>query len=272
MTTPAPLRSYRVLPDSGVALLSAAWRDQRFSPHAHDYGVFAVTESGEAVVRSGAREGYLRPGRVLTIPPGVIHAAQSLGGAPWRYRALYVDRTHFPIPLDPAATGRHATISVVYAPVLARRLLELHRALEPSAGEIDLHDGIRDVLCALAPVAARAFVSSGAVQERASVVEAALALIHGDPLRRWSLPELARAVGMSRFQLCRVFRRQVGTSPCAYALNRRIGAAHEWLASTHTISQVAYELGFSDQSHFTRRFLHVYGLTPGEYRAALRAA
>lgn len=301
--TPLPFRrTFRVIPSTGVALLTATWRDQRFAPHAHDYGVFAVTESGEAVVRSGDREAFLRPGHVLAIPPGVIHSAQSLGGAPWRYRALYVAREHFPspfaagsrvaewsvgassvaerlpdgspiagLPVGGALTAG-ATVSVVHAPREARRLLDLHRALEPVAHGARMLGDLTEVLRELAPAAAAAFVGSVRNEGCHSAVSDALALIHGEPMRRWTLPVLAQAVGVSRFQLCRAFRRDVGTSPCSYALNRRVAAAHEWLASAHPIGRIACELGFADQSHFTRRFLHVYGLTPGEYRAALRAA
>lgn len=322
MTRSLTRRTFRVIPSTGVALLTATWRDQRFAPHAHDYGVFAVTESGEAVVRSGDREAFLRPGHVLAIPPGVIHSAQSLGGAPWRYRALYVAREHFPSPsaagsplagssvagspvaassvagssvvgwpFDKSSVAKFrpagsplaqrsvvgalpagATISVVHAPRVARRLLDLHRALAPLAQGVRMRNDLAGMLRELAPAAAAAFVGSVRNEGCHSAVSDALALIHGEPMRRWTLPVLAQAVGVSRFQLCRAFRRDVGTSPCSYALNRRVAAAHEWLASAHPIGRIACELGFADQSHFTRRFLHVYGLTPGEYRAALRAA
>jgi AraC-like DNA-binding protein len=100
-------------------------------------------------------------------------------------------------------------------------------------------------------------------------VQRAKAMIDAAPERRWSLPALSSASGASPFHLCRAFGRQVGASPYAYALQRRVAVARDRLSGPKTISRIAHEFGFADQSHFTRLFLRVFGLTPGEYRAAL---
>lgn len=82
------------------------------------------------------------------------------------------------------------------------------------------------------------------------------------------LEEMARTAGVSRFHFARMFRVRVGTSPMEYVIARRIEMAKERLARADaSISTVALDLGFFDQSHFCRTFCRRVGVTPGQYRA-----
>lgn len=277
-----PSRRYRVIPETGIELLAADYRAHRFVPHSHDYAVLAITESGEAAGLSDDGTQTLGPGDVLLIPPNVVHAAQSVGADPWRYRAVYLSPARFtrlrsggadvasPGGADGVTDAGTATV-VQRASGLARRLRELHHDLE-AAPDLVVSDALDAVLTEVEPLIERAFPKRPGARPASSAVCLARAMIDGAPERRWSLPVLARACGVSSFHLCRAFRQQVGASPYGYALQRRVVAARERLRSDWTISEVAHELGFADQSHFTRLFLRVFGLTPGEYRAALPPA
>jgi AraC-like DNA-binding protein len=81
-----------------------------------------------------------------------------------------------------------------------------------------------------------------------------------------SLQELADAVGANRFVLLRQFRHRVGLPPHAYVLRLRVDRARSLLARGADIADVAFLLGFSDQSHFSRLFKRVVGIPPGDYR------
>lgn len=71
--------------------------------------------------------------------------------------------------------------------------------------------------------------------------------------RRVTLKELCGVAGRSAATLNRLFRDEVGLSPCAYALHRRLDKARSLLADEHlTLSAVAQETGFFDASHLSR--------------------
>jgi AraC-like DNA-binding protein len=82
-----------------------------------------------------------------------------------------------------------------------------------------------------------------------------------------SLAELGRLTGLSTFHLHRVFCRQTGMPPHAYQTQRRINRAKQLLREMRSLSEVALLTGFADQSHFTRHFRRLVGVTPGRFAA-----
>lgn len=84
-----------------------------------------------------------------------------------------------------------------------------------------------------------------------------------------TLAELAALSGVSRFQLLRGFTRELGITPHAYLVQRRVRLARQLLADGHTPVQAAVQAGFADQSHMTRAFVRQLGITPSRYQAAV---
>jgi AraC-like DNA-binding protein len=83
---------------------------------------------------------------------------------------------------------------------------------------------------------------------------------------RISLDELARQAGVSRFHFARQFRLSTGESPMGYLRQVRIERSKSILQDRETtIAEVAARLGFSDQSHFTRIFGRLVGVSPGSF-------
>jgi AraC family transcriptional regulator len=81
-----------------------------------------------------------------------------------------------------------------------------------------------------------------------------------------SLDELACQAGVSRFHFARQFRLSTGESPMGYLRRVRIERSKRILQTRGTtIAEVAARLGFSDQSHFTRIFGRLVGVSPGSF-------
>jgi AraC-like DNA-binding protein len=78
---------------------------------------------------------------------------------------------------------------------------------------------------------------------------------------------LAATAGLSPFHFARAFKKSEGATPHRFVLQRRIAKAQELLSgSDNPISEIALAVGFADQSHFTRRFSELVGLSPGQFR------
>src|SRR6266478_6783933 len=74
---------------------------------------------------------------------------------------------------------------------------------------------------------------------------------------------IAQAVYISPYHFAKLFKESTGQSPYQYVVEARVRKAKELLTtSKFTISEVAYDVGFVDQSHLTRHFKRVFGLPP----------
>lgn len=97
----------------------------------------------------------------------------------------------------------------------------------------------------------------------ARALERTLAYIHDHLCESFTLADLARAACISRFHFARLFRASVGSSPMEYVLKARMEAAKQMLArGDQKIAATAAALGFFDQSHFTRTFRRITGVSP----------
>jgi AraC-like DNA-binding protein len=81
-----------------------------------------------------------------------------------------------------------------------------------------------------------------------------------------ALADLAADAGLSRYQLLRAFRAEVGMPPYAWLAQHRVARARLLLEHGHRPAEAATLTGFADQAHLTRWFRRVVGVTPGAYR------
>jgi len=79
------------------------------------------------------------------------------------------------------------------------------------------------------------------------------------------LNDLARYVALSPYYFLRVFSAEVGMPPHAYLESVRIRHAQRLIRAGKSLAEVAVEVGFSSQSHMTRSFKKIIGVTPGQY-------
>lgn len=151
--------------------------------------------------------------------------------------------------IAPLATGASLTheAAALYAGISAGNLrLVLQFAAAPEA--------------APSPDVPRGGLAPGALRRVREHVESRLA-------ERIDLATMSSLAGLSAPHFARAFKQSVGVSPGRYVRSRRIDAAAKLIESTDLpLAEIALEVGFSDQSHFTRTFAELTGDTPRAYR------
>ena len=96
----------------------------------------------------------------------------------------------------------------------------------------------------------------------------AVALIHSNPERRWTVRSLAARVGMSRSSFAALFRAVVGETPLQHLIRCRMDKACELLtANGHSLMEVATKVGYDSDAAFSKVFKRCTGVAPGAYRA-----
>jgi AraC family transcriptional regulator len=230
---------------------------------AHSHGEPHVTMILEGVCRERylGRLRELAPRSLIYTAPGEAHAIR-LDEARFRtfdlelsnaWMARWLER-----PIEPAALCDAQPGSIVR---LATRLYQEFR-LTDDLSPLAIEGLALEIVAELAREARR----TGALNEPAwlrSVVER----IQEEFARPISLAELAATAGVHPAHLVEVFRRYRRCTPGDFIRQTRINAAIRQMADRkHSLVDIALSTGFSDQSHFSRVFKRLTGMSPAQYR------
>jgi AraC-like DNA-binding protein len=98
------------------------------------------------------------------------------------------------------------------------------------------------------------------------VIAKALAAMHGEVARAWSVDVLARHCNVSRSAFASRFRAVVGMAPIDYLLNWRMALAKDALSrGTRSVGEIAFDIGFQSPSAFTTAFTRMVGCAPTRF-------
>jgi AraC-like DNA-binding protein len=257
---------------AGLSLLHADFTTHEYAPHSHDGMVIAVTEQGGAIIRNGAQTFEAPPGVLFVSNPAVPQAARMGRSRRWLYRSFYL--------AEPALSEVCRHVGMVHEPYFVRNdlddaelcgeLLSLHRTLT------DARDGFRELELLVATFG-RMFTRHVTGQGRAVAVPTerrhlcrVLELMDQEFRDDLRLSDLAETAGLTVFQLIGLFRRTTGLTPHAYLVQLRLNAARREMRQGASLAEAAATSGFYDQSALTRHFKRCYGITPGQFVAAIR--
>jgi AraC family transcriptional regulator, arabinose operon regulatory protein len=85
-----------------------------------------------------------------------------------------------------------------------------------------------------------------------------------------SVTDLAKAVNLSPWRLCHIFKSETHVAPLQYLRALRMEHAKSLLETTFlSVKQVMTEVGVTDESHFVRDFKATYGVSPTTFRLSL---
>ena len=89
--------------------------------------------------------------------------------------------------------------------------------------------------------------------------------IIGHPEQELPVETLAADIFVSKYYLIRKFKSSIGMTPHQFCIQNRIRKSQGLLDEEKTISRIAAEMGFYDQSHFDKAFQRIVGISPSEY-------
>ncbi|MDO4302893.1 MAG: AraC family transcriptional regulator [Bacillota bacterium] len=89
--------------------------------------------------------------------------------------------------------------------------------------------------------------------------------ITSHPEQELPIETLAADIFVSKYHLIRKFRNSIGMTPHQFCIQNRIRKSQGMLDEEKTISSIAAEMGFYDQSHFDKAFQRIVGISPSEY-------
>jgi AraC-like DNA-binding protein len=253
---------------------------QTFARHSHErFGMGLVVGGGQRST-SGRGPVEARTGDVITVNPGEVHDGSPLDerGRAWRMLYFSPDLMHevardLEVSADSSVQIERPVLrDARFAALFERafcRALEHETPVGQLAGEEAVFALLADVISRHTTVCLR---SRSAMRAHAALhaVARARMRIDDDPTSTVTLAALAVDAGLSRFQLLREFTRETGLPPHAYLIQRRVALARQLIAMGSALADAAAGAGFADQSHMTRAFVRLHGITPANFAAAVR--
>jgi len=242
---------------------------QAFAPHVHEaFALGACTDGLEAISYRGGLH-YSGPGSVVILEPGEPHTGAPAAGPGFVYRVMYPDAD---LLADGLQVPRFPE-PVVMDPELAWGLRRVHAALsqdpEPLEAESRLSWLLGELVRRHASPALDLDGPTGRLPGAGRVARQVMTRLADQLTCPPALADLAAEAGLSRYQLLRSFRAEVGMPPYAWLAQHRVARARLLLDRGHRPAEAATLAGFADQAHLTRWFRRVVGVTPGTYAASV---
>lgn len=237
--------------------------------HDHEHPSTFIVLSGRVDERAGPRAIECEAGAVGFIPAEATHESRFAEGAVHTLN-ITLDRHWLECSGVTIASAREPVYaSGARMSAVALRLRRACAGRGPDrAGEVE------ELVLALLDAAGRrggalSAGERGELDRAPEWLDTAVELIRASPDPAGDLAEIARVVERHPAHVCRVFRSALGCTISEFSRGVRVGRAAMLLrTSRRTLSQIAFETGFSDQAHLTRWFGRVMGTSPRAYRSA----
>jgi AraC-like DNA-binding protein len=240
-----------------------------FITHSHDDLTAILVTKGAVEIQVDKGAHRVGKGQLILIGAHQVHSAQPVDAQGWEMRSL-----HFPLGLlaERERTWRETGRCLSFAaPVCCNPgpagslFLDLHcysqrgtragQQTELLGSLVNWFLKNIDTFQPQAPWHGRADIR----------LERARRILGGALFDNIMLEAVAAEVGLSIFSLIRRFHETYGFSPHAWRMQARANEAAKLLRQKKPLATVAGSCGFADQSHLTRVFKKVYGVTPGQY-------
>jgi AraC-like DNA-binding protein len=228
-------------------------------PWMHPWFGISLVRSPSVVTVESRRDVLADRNSIVLIPAFQLYGLRAQGGAAQGAVTLLLGRSHL------EGLDLPTQAALVTDPALGERVAALVAQLQRPVLSVELATTIRSLLEQLLARSTPVAADRAGRTSPLAPVRTYLKTNVNEPVPS---EDVARMSGLSECHVIRAFHYEFGLPPHAYHLRVRLAAACELLARGLAVASVAYECGFADQSHLSRKFKAVYGLTPAAWAAA----
>jgi AraC-like DNA-binding protein len=252
-----------------VRVVCGANVTNEFARHVHhEFCIGSIAKGARVVLQAGISV-VIPQHAMFAINAGMAHACRSQYIDGHDYLAICVDTEKMKdiaSQVSGTAQGLPYFRSVlIHDEELALRMREFFSLLMHEGSILQRESSFMSIISSLVMRHAESPPPVCRTASRSGSIERACDFIRAHFSESLSLEELSRVACLSPFHFQRLFLKSKGVSPHEYLVQTRISKARELLLEGHCLAGVAVDTGFVDQSHFTRSFKRIVGITPGRY-------
>lgn len=236
--------------------------DKSFTQHFHDTYTIGITNDG-LFKSKHLKKTYLSYKNSIRIAnPGEMHGGDS---SSWKYTNFYPTMELLSQIYEQIFFEKKIPIfeqHIIEDLVLYNFLYSLFQSVYKKEDSMKIEIKLIDTLSYLIKQYTHTTKDYDNLFNDKSIIKTSVEYIKDTLETNLTLDDLASNVSMSKYHFLRVFKQHLGITPHRYILTQKIDKARDKIINGSTISQASFEVGFSDQSHFTRNFKKLYGYTP----------
>ena len=241
---------------------------QSYGPHARTHYLFHYIIEGKGKLMIGEERYSIAAGQGFLLVPGQTTTYRADDHDPWEYTWIEFDGLRAHEALQQAGIGiRHpiyTSASKEAGNLLRDCMLMMVEHTEYSPFRL-IGCGYFFLDQLIASSANRRTYSRRRIQD--FYIQESLAFIDHNYQRDISIEEIAAACGLNRSYFSKLFRESMGESPQIFLLHYRMSRAAHLLQETRlSIGEIAAQVGYSNQLHFSAAFKNIYGMSPRGYR------
>lgn len=244
---------------------------QEFPNHFHEFYVVGFIEKGCRFLSCNHKEYHVDKNDLLLINPYDNHFCRQIGTEALDYRSIHINPERMK-RLSEVIIGKDR-LPVFRENVIpnytgVQELKKLHQLISTKEDSLEKETYftlfLEDILKQYADYGLTEPVNILGIDQLCSYIEAHYA-------EKLSLELLSQLSHMNQFTLIRHFTKVKGVTPHQYLTTIRVGEAKKLLEQGAAPIEVALNTGFSDQSHFSRKFKNLIGVTPKQYQAIFQS-
>lgn len=240
---------------------------QKFPDHFHDYYVIGFIEEGTRRLICQGKETIIYPGDLLIFNPYDIHSCEQIDGKTLDYRCLNIEQEvmkKIAYELSGDASLPSFSHHVLVASELVEPLRTLHQTItnkeEGLVKEELFYSFFEELIFSFSNLSMPPLPPAAS-----QPIQMACMYLQKNFAEKINLTTLSDISGWSKYHFLRTFTKEMGISPNSYLVTIRIQRVKELLEQGVMPIDVAQMTGFSDQSHLSKFFKSLIGLTPKQY-------
>lgn len=249
-----------------LSLIDAKYQKFAFSRHYHlDFHIGLITHGEQKFQHQGSHH-HVGHGQIVIMPPDELHDGEAKLESGYQVNVFAIEPHLLSDLADLKQNGQIIGFNqlIISDPAIFLQLRNLHGLLREEKLSVLTKDclpfeGFNSLFDRYGSLSRQKVVPLG--QKSMSSLKEYL-MTHLDQAVR--LDTLAALCQLSPTQFQRQFKAQMGMTPYAWFSRLRLEQAMKLLHAGHSATDVAHQIGYYDQAHFTKAFKHTYGVTPAQ--------
>jgi AraC-like DNA-binding protein len=240
-----------------------------FTRHAHHRFCMGIVQRGARIILQRGVSALVPENAVFAVNAGMPHTCKPQGENGHDYLAICVDVEKMKGIAaqisEKAQAAPYIGSVVLFDAELASRMYELFFLLGHAGSILQRESSFVSMLSGLVMRHGDRPAVPCRVGSQQRAIDRVCEFIGAHFADNLSLEDLSRVACLSPFHFQRLFLKSAGVSPHEYLIQARVKKAAGLLIEGHSIAGTAIDTGFADQSHFSRSFKRIMGITPGRY-------